>query len=52
MYKLATLTAVAAATSVEEFKQTADLFEITIKQQEVMGLEKHANALEHEEMKY
>jgi len=52
MYKLATLTAVAAATSVEEFKQTADLFKIGIKQQEIIGLKEHAKALEQEEKKY
>ena len=52
MYKLATLTAVTAAASIEEFKQTADLFKITLQQQEVMGLEKHAQALEREEQKY
>jgi hypothetical protein len=42
MYKLAAVTAVAAASSIEDFKQTADLFQVTLKQQEVMGLEKHA----------
>merc|ERR1711998_78872 len=52
MYKLAAVSAVAAATSIQDFKQTAEIFQITLKQQEVMGLEKHAQALQHESMKY
>ena len=52
MYKLAALTAVAAAGSIDEYKETAELFTIKVHEQEVMGLEKHAKALERESMKY
>ena len=52
MYKLAAVTAVAAAANIDEFKQTAEMFKITLHQQEVEGLEHHAQALERESMKY
>ena len=52
MYKLATLSAVVAASNMEEFKQTHQMFKITLKQQEVEGLEKHARELEIEDQKY
>jgi len=52
MYKLAAVTAIAAAATVEDFKETADMFKITLKQQEVEGLEHHAQELQAEEQKY
>ena len=52
MFKLATLSAVTAAASVEEFQNTIDMFKMTFKQQEVEGLEKHGKALERESQKY
>ena len=52
MYKLAAVTAVAAAANIEEFQQTAELFKIKLHQQEVEGLEAHAQALQHESMKF
>jgi hypothetical protein len=52
MYKLAAVTAIAAAATVEDFKETADMFKITLKQQEVQGLEHHAQKLQAEEQKY
>merc|ERR1711998_35029 len=52
MYKLAAVAAVAAASNIDEFKETAEMFKITLHQQEVEGLEHHAQALERESMKY
>jgi hypothetical protein len=52
MYKLAALTAIVAAAPIEEYKQTAELFTIKLKQEEVEGLEKHGKALKYESMKY
>jgi len=52
MYKLAAVTAVAAAASIDEFKETAEMFKITVHQQEAMKLEHHARALEMESKKY
>merc|ERR1711957_41105 len=52
MYKLAAVTAIAAAASIDEYKQTAELFTIQLKQEEVEGLEKHGKALEREGQKY
>merc|ERR1711865_429376 len=52
MYKLAAVTAIAAAASIDEYKQTAELFTIQLKQEEVEGLQKHGKALEREGQKY
>ena len=43
--------AVVAAGSAD-FKETAEMFKVTLKQEEVEGLEHHAQALERESMKY
>jgi hypothetical protein len=51
MFKLAAGAAVVAAGSAD-FKETAEMFKVTLKQEEVEGLEHHAQALERESMKY
>jgi len=38
MYKLAAVTAIAAAASIDEYKQTAELFTINLRQKEVEKL--------------
>ena len=52
MFKLAAVTAVAAAASMEEFQQTAELFTVTLKEEEVKPLKHKAMELKHESMKY
>ena len=51
MFKLAVGTAVVAAGSAD-FRETAEMFKVTLKQEEVEGLEQHADALERESRKY
>ena len=52
MYKLATLSAVVAASNMEEFKQTHQMFEISVKQKEFKALKEHAKKLQTESEKY
>jgi hypothetical protein len=52
MFKLAAVTAVAAAASMEEMQQTAELFTITLKEEEIKPLKHKAMELKHESMKY
>jgi len=51
MFKLAAVTAVAAA-STADFQETAEMFQIRMKQEELEALEKHGKALEYESKKY
>lgn len=52
MFKLAALTATAAAASMSEIQDTVDMFKITVKQREVEGLEKKAYKLEEANRNY
>lgn len=52
MYRLATLTAVVAASNMEEFKQTHQMFKVTVEQKEFEALKEHAKKLTTESEKY
>merc|ERR1711865_1173858 len=52
MFKLAAVTAVVAATSMEEMKNTAELFTIQVKEEDAAEAERRAKDAERESMKY
>jgi hypothetical protein len=52
MFKLAAVTAIVAATSMEEMKNTAELFTIQVKEDVAAPLERRGRDLERESMKY
>ena len=49
MFKLAALSATAAAATMSEMKDTAELFTVKLKQEEVQALEPKVRALELEQ---
>jgi hypothetical protein len=50
MYKLAALTAVVAASPMDDFKETAEMFKIHVRQDEVQPLFDKKRALQKEAM--